>query len=71
MKNENKSTGISLSGICITVFLVFLVLKLTNTVTWSWWAVFAPLLIPAGLFLILFVIVFVVIVVREVMKQID
>ena len=68
---EKKSTGISLSGICITVWLVFLVLKLTNTVTWSWWAVFAPLLIPVVIFAVLFIIVFIVLVVREVMKQID
>lgn len=68
---EKKSTGISLSGICITVWLVFLILKLTNTVTWSWWAVCAPLLIPVGLFAVIFVIALIAVIVREILKAID
>jgi hypothetical protein len=41
MTNENQSTGgIGLSGV---LFIVFLVLKLTGTITWSWWWVTAPL----------------------------
>ena len=31
------------------IFITFLVLKLTNTIDWSWWWVTAPLWIPAGL----------------------
>ena len=27
------------------LFLIFLVLKLAGLVTWSWWAVFSPLII--------------------------
>lgn len=69
MKNENK-TGMSLSGICITVFLVFLVLKLTHTISWSWWAVCMPLIIPAGLFLLIFIIALIAVVVREILKQV-
>ena len=36
---------------CKLLFLltiIFMVLKLTNTITWSWWFVFMPLLIPIG-----------------------
>jgi hypothetical protein len=41
MTNTNQSTGgIGLSGV---LFIVFLVLKLTGTITWSWWWVTAPL----------------------------
>lgn len=42
--------------ICETLFLTFLILKLTNVITWSWWWVFAPLLCLACLILILLVI---------------
>ncbi len=30
----------------LVLFLVFLVLKLTNAIAWSWWWVSAPLWIP-------------------------
>lgn len=39
-----SSGGIGLGG---ALFLVFLVLKLTDTIDWSWWWVTAPLWIPA------------------------
>lgn len=38
------------------VFLVFLILKLTNLIGWSWWWVTSPLWIVAG-FIILFAII--------------
>ena len=43
MANENKSSGI---GIGMVLFIVFLVLKLTNVIDWSWWWVTSPLWIP-------------------------
>jgi len=33
-------------GLCTTLFVVFLVLKLTRLIDWSWWWVFAPIWIP-------------------------
>lgn len=33
-------------GIGVVLFLVFLVLKLTGTIAWSWWWVSSPLWIP-------------------------
>lgn len=45
---ENTSGGIGLAGV---LFIVFLVLKLTNVINWSWWWVTAPLWIPTGLVL--------------------
>lgn len=32
-------------GILEILFLIFLVLKLAGLVDWSWWSVFAPLII--------------------------
>ena len=33
-------------GLCGTLFIVFLVLKLCGVIAWSWWWVTAPLWIP-------------------------
>jgi hypothetical protein len=40
MKKETSSNGL---GLVTTVFIVFLVLKLTGYVTWGWFWVIAPL----------------------------
>lgn len=49
MENNNYGyNGVSFSSI---LFLVFLVLKLTNVIDWSWWWVTAPLWIPIIIFL--------------------
>lgn len=42
------------------LFLVFLVLKLTNVITWSWWWVTAPLWMPIAVVIGFLVVVFVV-----------
>ncbi len=49
--NSSKTTG----GIGFTgaLFLVFLVLKLTKVIDWSWWWVTAPLWIWAALAVII------------------
>lgn len=36
--------------------LIFVVLKLVGTITWSWWWVLSPLWIPASILLIIIVI---------------
>jgi hypothetical protein len=41
---SNQSNGL---GVGTILFLIFLVLKLTNYINWSWWWVTAPLWIPA------------------------
>lgn len=45
MANSNTSDGISI-GIPLVIFIVFLVLKCTHLIDWSWWWVTAPLWIP-------------------------
>ena len=44
------------SPICMILFIVFLVLKLTNVINWSWWWVTAPLWIPVSIALVLLLI---------------
>jgi len=52
MDNSKKaSSGISLS---MVVFVVFLILKLTNNIDWSWWWVTSPLWIPFILVMAIF-----------------
>ena len=49
------------------IFIIFIILKLTNVITWSWWWITSPLWLPIaiGLFLaglaVLFAIIFVAI----------
>ena len=44
----NETDGTGLMGL---LFIVFLVLKLTGVISWSWWWVTAPLWGPAVFFL--------------------
>ena len=55
---DAKHSGGRGLGFGTVLFLVFLVLKLTGHIDWSWWWVTAPLWIP-----VLLVLVFVTIVV--------
>ena len=43
MENQNKSTGASLG---MVLFLIFMILKLTGSIDWSWRWVTSPLWIP-------------------------
>lgn len=58
--NENSTTVIKGVGLLDLTFLVFLVLKLTKVIDWSWWWVTAPLWGQVVLALIGAVIAFVV-----------
>lgn len=51
--NNNSSTGIGLLG---WMFLIFLTLKLTGFIDWSWWWVTSPLW--GGLALVLILVLF-------------
>ena len=53
MSKESSSSGI---GIGMVLFLIFMVLKLTNHIDWSWWWITSPLWIPVS-FLILFLVI--------------
>lgn len=53
MSDGGSSRGLSLSGVLLVVFVV---LKLTNNVTWSWVWVLSPLWIHVSL--VLFILTF-------------
>lgn len=61
MDNQAASGGVGLGGL---LFVVFLVLKLTGVIAWSWWWVTAPLWGPLLLVLAIFVIVFLIAAIR-------
>lgn len=46
---SNSSNGL---GVGTVLFLIFMVLKLTNYIDWSWWWVTAPLWIPIAIFIL-------------------
>lgn len=50
MKNERSNNGIGLGGV---LFVVFLVLKLTHVIDWSWWWITAPLWVSVLLVIVL------------------
>lgn len=46
MANKSTSSGLGLGSV---LFIVFLILKLTGNINWSWWWVTSPLWIPITL----------------------
>jgi hypothetical protein len=59
MASKNSSSGLSLAGV---LFIVFLILKLTGNIDWSWWWVTSPLWIPIALAVSIFFVVLIVII---------
>lgn len=51
--NASSSGGIGFFGL---LFIVFLVLKLTHVIDWSWWWITAPLWGGAVIFLVVFIV---------------
>ena len=60
--SKNDKTTIQFGGTSFTglLFLVFLTLKLTNVINWSWWWVTAPLWIPVSIALVVLLIAIVI-----------
>lgn len=59
MDNQKINVSFGSGGILFTLFIVFLILKLVGVITWSWWLVCLPLLIYAGI--IVLVLLFILI----------
>lgn len=49
-KESTQRGGISFAGL---LTIVFIVLKLTHTIDWSWWWVLSPVWIPLVLFVVI------------------
>jgi len=55
---SNSSGGIGVTGV---LQIVFIVLKLTNVIDWSWWAVLLPTWFAIFVFLLIFVMLFILV----------
>ncbi len=55
MNQESKSSGMGLGSV---LFVVFLVLKLTDHIDWSWWWVTSPLWISGLIGVLVMLLVF-------------
>lgn len=53
-RNNNTSGGIGFFGL---LTIVFIVLKLTKVINWSWWWVLSPIWIWIILIIIIFIII--------------
>ena len=56
MSETKKSITVGGTGFFNLLFLVFLVLKLTKVIDWSWWWITAPLWGPIGVCVVLLII---------------
>ena len=57
MNKESKSSGL---GILAVLQIVFLVLKLTGLIDWSWWVVLVPLWTDIGLSLLFIILALII-----------
>lgn len=64
--NSSKAGGIGFLGL---LALIFITLKLTGVIAWSWLWVLAPLWIPTALVIVILVVALIVLLVKEVAKR--
>jgi hypothetical protein len=57
--SNNKSNSSSGLGLGVILFLIFMTLKLTGYITWSWWYVTLPLWGPVLLVILIVGITFI------------
>lgn len=58
MSKETSGTTSGI-GLAFALFLIFLVLKLLDKITWSWWWVTSPLWIPLCIMMIIALLILV------------
>jgi hypothetical protein len=56
MSEVRSTSGGGGFGVVSVLTIVFVVLKLTGTITWSWWWVLSPLWISFGLGIVLLIV---------------
>lgn len=61
MSSNTSSTRSGGVGIVGLLTVAFVILKLTHVIAWSWWWVFAPLWISAGIWAVVFLVSIIVI----------
>ena len=69
--NEKSVTVMGGIGFLDALFLVFLVLKLTKVIDWSWWWITASLWGQVALFIVILVVVTIVLTVFRIIDRIS
>jgi membrane protein YdbS with pleckstrin-like domain len=70
MKNNNNEVNVSIGGgFSGLLFIAFLILKLCNVITWSWWWVTAPLWIPVAFVIVVSIICVIVLAISEAIEN--
>ena len=66
----NKSTKqYHFKSIASILTIIFVTLKLTGTIAWSWWWVFSPIIIKIGLVLLLLILIIIIMILSVVFKK--
>lgn len=63
---NNTDSGTNLTGILLVIFIV---LKLTNLINWSWLWVLSPLWIPIGIVVVITVLISLTLLIMEAFKR--
>ena len=66
--NGNFNINIDFLGlwvVAIFVTIIFLILRLTNLIAWSWWWVFSPVLAMLGIWLVVALVLVIVAVISS------
>lgn len=69
---NNPGCTISLGGWGSTLLtILFVLLKVTEHIDWSWWWVFSPLWIPSAIFIIVYILIFIVYILALIYKSLS
>ena len=63
--------GIGIFSLLNVLTAVFVGLKLGQVITWSWWKVLLPTLIPIGFVIFIFTILILVMIIRDMLEIVD
>lgn len=63
---NNTDNGSNLTGVLL---ILFIVLKLTHNIDWSWWWVLSPLWIPVAMVMALMVLTALIVMIVEAFKR--
>jgi len=65
-ENESKQNGVGFLGI---LTLIFITLKLTNSINWSWWWVLAPLWIAPSILIVIVIIAIIYLQIKKILGR--
>lgn len=64
--NESKQNGVGFLGI---LSLIFITLKLTNTIDWSWWWVLSPLWAVPAIMIVIVILALIYLKIKKILGR--